>query len=42
VFVEQAQDWLASSPQSSALLALIPIALYGLLRNKRDADSGAV
>jgi hypothetical protein len=42
VFVEQAQDWLASSPQSSALLALIPIALYGLLRRRRDTDSGAV
>lgn len=42
VFVERAQELLAASPQSSALLALIPIALFGLLRNRRDADSGAV
>jgi hypothetical protein len=42
LFVEQAQDWLAASPQSAALLALIPIALYGLLRGRRDPDSGAV
>jgi ferric-dicitrate binding protein FerR (iron transport regulator) len=42
VLVAGAQEWLASSPQSSALLALIPIALYGLLRSRGDADSGAV
>ncbi len=42
VFVERAQELVASSPQSSALLALIPLALYGLLRRNKDADSGTV
>lgn len=42
VFVERAQELLTTSPQSAALLALIPLALYGLLRNRRDADSGVV
>jgi len=42
VLVERAQEFIASSPQSAALLALIPVALYGLLRGERDADSGAM
>ena len=41
VLVERAQEFIASSPQSAALLALIPVALYGLLRGERDTDSGA-
>jgi len=42
VFVERAQELVTSSPQTSALLALIPLALYGLLRKRKDADSGTV
>lgn len=41
VFIERAQELLTTAPQSAALLALIPVALYGLLRNSRDVDSGA-